>query len=418
MKSVSSKEHRRILILTADAGFGHRSAANAVVAALSERYGDACEITVLNPLEDKRTPFFLRDSQSDYDKLVRKLPELYRFGYDASDAQVPAVIVEQALTVLLFEVMNDIVRSYRPDVILSTYPLYQSAIRAVLTLTRAPIPLLVSITDLVTVHRIWFNSGVDRYFVPNNLVRSLAINYGLSPDQIQITGIPVNPQVVHEQRSPQEIRRAFGWEPDLLTVLAVGSRRVDRLIETLNIINHFGMPLQVIVAAGKDQDLYNALLEIEWHVPVKVYDYVDKMPVFMKAADLIVCKAGGLVVTEALACARPLLLIDAIPGQETGNAEYVVQNGAGELVRSNLEVLETLAHWTMNDRKLLCERAENARKLGQPNAAFEVADAVWQAAHRTAAGSNVRATGRLSLIKLLARNQIRWEEDPSSPQME
>ncbi|MCX8026175.1 MAG: hypothetical protein N3A60_13330, partial [Thermanaerothrix sp.] len=77
---------KRILILTADAGFGHRSAANAVAAALQERYGDQCEVYILNPLEDKRVPFVLRESQADYDILVRKAPELYRLGFEVSDA--------------------------------------------------------------------------------------------------------------------------------------------------------------------------------------------------------------------------------------------------------------------------------------------------------------------------------------------
>src|SRR5512142_1603554 len=145
----ADQEPTRVLILTADAGFGHRSAANAVASALHEVYGDLCEVKIANPLEDKRAPFFLRDSQSDYDKMVRNMPELYRFGYDASDASVPAVIVEQALVVLLFEVMRDIIRTYRPDVILSTYPLYQSPLRAVMTIMRSQVPLLVAITDLV-----------------------------------------------------------------------------------------------------------------------------------------------------------------------------------------------------------------------------------------------------------------------------
>ena len=105
----------------------------------------------------------------------------------------------------------------------------------------------------------------------------------------------------------------------------------------------------------------------------------------MKAADIIVCKAGGLIVTEALACGCPLILIDAIPGQETGNADYVVQNGAGDLARSTMEVLETVSHWLMNGGQLLRQRAENARRLGRPDAAYEVANAVWLAAQRSAA---------------------------------
>jgi 1,2-diacylglycerol 3-beta-galactosyltransferase len=411
----TSVERKRLLILTADAGFGHRSAANAVSAALGELYGDQCEVFIVNPLEDRRAPFFLRDSQSDYDKLVRRLPELYRLGYDASDSVVPATIVEQALIVLLYDVMRDIIRTYHPDAILTTYPLYQAPLRAVMTITRAAIPLLVTITDLATVHRLWFSSSVDLSLAPTTVVRDLALNYGLSADQVQVTGIPVNPEVAREQRSPQEIRRELGWQEDLVTVLAIGSRRVDHLLDSLNIFNHFGMQLQLAVVAGKDEKLYHELQEIDWHLPVRLYEYISNVPTLMKASDIVVCKAGGLVVTEALACGRPLLLIDAIPGQETGNADYVVQNGAGNLARSAMGVLETTSHWLMDGGRLLQERSEKARLLGRPNAAYEVANALWLSAQRSLAHiPGGRGTGRLRLVDLLTRNQINLDEDPSS----
>jgi 1,2-diacylglycerol 3-beta-galactosyltransferase len=407
----------RVLILTADAGFGHRSAANAVASALDEHYGDLSDVVIVNPLEDRRAPFFLRDSQADYDKLVRNMPELYRFGYDASDSSVPAVIVEQALTVLLFEVMRDIFRTYRPDVILSTYPLYQAPLRAVMTVNRSQVPLLVAVTDLATVHRLWFSSSVDLLMVPNPIVRDLALSYGLAPEQVQVTGIPVNPEVVREQRSIQDIRHALGWRVEIPTVLAVGSRRVDRLLETLNVLNHFGRQFQLVVVAGKDEKLYRELKATKWHVPVKLYDYVHNVPTFMKAADFIICKAGGLVITEALACGKPLLLIDAIPGQEVGNAAYVLENGAGDLARMPMEVLETVSHWTMGGGVLLRERAENARRLGMPNAAYDVAESVWTSAQRSMAQES-RGTGRLRLIDLLSRNHIRWEDESSAARTE
>lgn len=413
------RARRRILILTADAGFGHRSAANSVASALEELYGDLCEVTILNPLEDKRTPFFLRDSQSDYDKWVRNVPELYRFGYDASDSTVPAAIMENTLTVLMFEVMRDIVRTFRPNAILTTYPLYQAPLRAVMTITRTPVPLLVSVTDLATVHRIWFSNSVDLCMVPTEIVRDLALNHGLLPDQVQVTGIPVNPEVVRDQRSPTEIRQDLGWRTDMITALAVGSRRVDRLIDTLNVLNHFGQPIQLVMVAGKDQDLYRELNQIEWHVPVQLYDFVKNVPTLMKASDFIISKAGGLVVTEALACGLPMLLIDAIPGQETGNADYVVQNGAGNLALTPTEVLETLSHWFMDDRRLLRVRMENAASLGRPNAAYDVANMVWMLAQQFADRAETPSgTGRLRLINLLTRNHIHWDEEPSSSRSE
>ncbi|MFN7036121.1 MAG: hypothetical protein ACK4SN_07110, partial [Bellilinea sp.] len=82
---MSEGSRKKVLILTADAGFGHRSAANAVAAALQRQYGDQVQVEIVNPLDDKKTPLLLRESQSDDDLLVRKAPEWYKLGYDASD---------------------------------------------------------------------------------------------------------------------------------------------------------------------------------------------------------------------------------------------------------------------------------------------------------------------------------------------
>ncbi len=410
-------QKKRILILTADAGFGHRSAANAIAAALNLNFADTCETVVLNPLEDRRTPFFLRDSGTDYDRLIQNVPELYRFGYDASDTTVTSAIVESALTVLLYEVIRDAVRYNQPDAIVSTYPLYQSPLEAYFTMSGHDVPLLTVVTDLANVHRIWFNRTVDACLVPTTIVRDQALHFGLSEEQVRVTGIPVNPDLASDQRSRAEIRAALGWRSDLTTVLAVGSKRVDRLLDTLNVLNHFGAPLQLAVVAGKDLELYTALEELDWHVPAHLYEYVTNVPEMMRAADCLVCKAGGLVVTEALAAGCPMLLIDVIAGQETGNAEYVVANGAGDLAQSDMEVLETFSHWMQNDGLLLKERAQTAAKLGRPRAALEVAELAYQAALRGRL-SHRHAFSRPTLIDLFNRNKVRWGDtkDLKSPE--
>ncbi len=269
---------RKILILTADAGFGHRSAANAVHEALIETYGKHAQVEIVNPLEDRRTPFFLRESQTDYDIIVRNLPELYRFGYDASDATLPTVIFERALTVLLYEVLHDILKKHQPDAILTTYPLYQVPVQAIFTIQRYSIPFLTAVTDLATVHRIWFHAGVHALLVPNEQVRDLALTYHVPAKKIHITGIPVHPVLAHEQRPKAEIRASLGWQPDLPTLLAVGSRRVGGMPEILNVINHSGTRLQMAVVAGKDEQLFEQLQHTEWHQPVHLFEYADNMP--------------------------------------------------------------------------------------------------------------------------------------------
>lgn len=373
-------EKKNILILTADAGFGHRSAALAIQTALEEMHGADCVIDLVNPLEDKRTPFFLRDSQSDYDLIVKQAPELYRMGYDASDNPIPSAIAESALMILLYEAMRDLVTTYKPDAIVSTYPLYQSALEAVFTIDRVAIPLYTVVTDLSSVHRIWFNRASDACLVPNQTVRDLAIANNLKPENVIETGIPVSPKLMQEKRSKEVIRRELGWDPNRLTILAVGSKRVDRLIETVDTINHSGFPVQLAVAAGKDDTLYENLKAIEWHIPAYLFEYVSDMPLLMHASDAIICKAGGLIVTESLACGLPILLVDVLPGQETGNAEVIVQGSAGDLALQPLDALITLSHWMMNDQALLKIRAANSRRLGRPCAAHDVAEIVWKGA--------------------------------------
>ena len=93
------------------------------------------------------------------------------------------------------------------------------------------------------------------------------------------------------------------------------------------------------------------------------------MPLLMQAADCTVGKAGGLYVTEALACGLPILWVDLIQGQETGNAEFVINGGAGEFANNPTEALESLFHWLDKDCQLRAERARNARRLGHPRAA-------------------------------------------------
>ncbi len=386
---------KKILILMADAGFGHRSAAVALDRALNERYGDSVQTEIVNPLDDKRSPFFLRESQTDYDRWIKNFPELYKLGYEASDALVPKYLMEQTLSGLLLDVMRDLLRKSEPDAIISTYPLYQAAMTAILGRRKHKIPFYTVITDLSTVHRMWFNNRVTGLFVPNRHVAELAMNYGLHAEKIIISGIPVHPDVVSDTRTKSEIREELGLEKELTTILAVSSRRVEHMLDALNVINHFGTPLQLIVVAGKDDDLFQAVSEMEWHIPVKLYNFVENMPTLMHASDIMLCKAGGLIVTESLACGLPMILIDVIPGQETGNAEYVLAYGAGDIAETPMQLLELLSHWMLNDGGLYKRRAQNARAIGLPNSAYTVAEVLWQAvSHLPAPAAPHRRTHR------------------------
>ena len=75
--------------------------------------------------------------------------------------------MERILTVLLFEVMKNVIKEFNPQVIVTTYPLYQAPLLAVLNAMQIKIPVITVFTDISTLHRIWFNPDVDICVVPN-----------------------------------------------------------------------------------------------------------------------------------------------------------------------------------------------------------------------------------------------------------
>jgi 1,2-diacylglycerol 3-beta-galactosyltransferase len=368
---------KRILILMADYGYGHRSAANAIAQALQETHGEDCQVEIVNPMYDARAPAVLRDGEEGYNKIVRAAPELYKLGYDIGETRVVSGIVKNGFTMMLLNTLREILHEKQPDIIVCTYPSYQEILAAIFTLEKIHIPLITVVTDLATVNRLWFHRVADLCVVPTQTVYDLAIEAGLPAEKVKIIGIPVRPDLLKRNQDQAEIRRSQGWREDLFTVLAIGSQRVEHLYDALWILNHSGFPLQLAIAAGGDEEFYQRCQETEWHVETHIYDFVTEMGTFMRAADSVLGKAGGLTVSESLACGLPMILVDVIPGQETGNADYVVSGDAGVLVSNPTDVLEAMAHWLEKDRSYYHQQAQNARRLGRPQAAFDIAELAW-----------------------------------------
>ena len=368
---------KRILILTADYGYGHRSAAKAVTQALQELYGKDCQVDIVNPMDHPRAPAVLRDGANNYDRMVREAPDLYKITFEVGDTAVVSGIVKNSLTLMLVNAIREIIHEKQPDVIVCTYSSYQNSLSAIFDLEKIHIPVLTVVTDLATVNRLWFHPVADVCVVPTQAVYDLAMRAGLPAENVKIIGIPVRPELMKGNEDQASIRRSLGWREDLFTVLAIGSKRVEHLYDALWILNHSGFPLQLVIAAGGDEEFYQRCQKTEWHVETHIYNFVDEMGTLMRGADCVLGKAGGLTVSEALACGLPLILVDVIPGQETGNAEHVVAGKAGMLASDPIEVLEAIAHWLERDRDYYQQQVQNAHRLGRPRAALDIAEQIW-----------------------------------------
>ena len=379
---------KQILILTADAGFGHRSTANALARAFELRYGDAAEVTIVNPLDEPGAPPFLRSAENDYDKLATQWPSFYKLGYKMTDLALTTSATEMTYVLIMYDLIARLMKQHRPDVVVITFPTYQYPVAAYRRLSGSSVPMVTVVTDLLSLQKMWFTASSDLCLVPTQHAADLALERGLDPEIVHVTGLPVNPALA-DVPDKAEARAALGWPADKFTVLAAGSKRVERLDEFAHVLNHAGFDLHLVAVAGGNDELYARLQATDWHIPTTLHNFVDNMPAMLHAADCVVSKAGGLIVTESLACGRPLLLVQVIPGQETGNAELVTREGAGDLTLEPLEFLEAMGNWLADGARLYHQRAANARRLGRPEAAVAAADLIWDACRE---GSTQRAS--------------------------
>ncbi len=395
-------DHNRVLILTADAGYGHRSAALAIEAAMQERYGDRCTTTVLNPLQEDGSPSILQTlSEQGHDRYVQSELGLYDLGYRISDGIATAALMEQVFSALLHDPLTELLVRTEPDVVVSTYPFFLEPLSFVVDRTGDATPLVSVITDLVAVHTIWFNPRVDLCLVPTEQARQKALRRNVSADRIHVTGLPVHPRFGAEKRSPAEIRAELGWRIDLPTALIVGGTRVTNVLEVARLIDRSGLNVQLVIVAGGDKELHAQLSAESWRGEVHVYGFVDDMPALIHASDVVMAKGGGLIVSETLACGRPLILFSSTAGQETGNVEYVTSNRAGDWSPTPIEALASLVRWLSGDRAVLAERTANARRAGRPQAVYDVVDSVWELVETgprpTPRDRNLRKAARLPL---------------------
>jgi processive 1,2-diacylglycerol beta-glucosyltransferase len=100
--------------------------------------------------------------------------------------------------------------------------------------------------------------------------------------------------------------------------------------------------VHLTITAGRDPDLRAKLIErTRKHADrVRVLGWTNQMPELMMSHHLVISKAGGATVQEAIAARCPMIVNQVIPGQEEGNAELIWRFGLGAVAEKNREVAE------------------------------------------------------------------------------
>lgn len=229
--------------------------------------------------------------------------------------------------------LESIVTAYAPDVVVSTQMIPAAMVASLKRRGRLNVPLIGVLTDY-GLHDFWRQPGVDCYCIAHD---SIAAWPSGSPCEITATGVPLMPAFA--QPLPQaEARRQLNLDPHQKIVLILGGGlglSVDAIAAQL-----LERPANtsLIVMPGRNSTARAALAAQaanrlrHGNGPIHICDWTERMDVYIRAADVVVGKPGGVSLAEVLACGRPLFATRSLGGQEGFNVRFLEQHQVGALV--------------------------------------------------------------------------------------
>ncbi len=113
---------------------------------------------------------------------------------------------------------------------------------------------------------------------------------------------------------------------------------------------------------------------------MKVLGWTNQMPELLMSHHLVISKAGGATVQEAIAARCPMIVNQVIPGQEEGNAELITKFNLGAVVEKNKEVAEAVELAFEKRATLWHEWRKNLKKISRPDAALRIGELILEAA--------------------------------------
>jgi processive 1,2-diacylglycerol beta-glucosyltransferase len=338
----------RILILTAAFGEGHNSAARNLSLAFA-RLG--VESRVVDPCREA-SPWVTKVLCWLYRWVTTHAPKLwyriYRSTDDMDFSQQRSGLMRKPERLLA-----SLVADYQPQAIVSTYPIYPYFLDRILAGVATPPPVFTVITDSIEINASWKKAPTSAWLVTDPLTRDLLIRAGLAAEKVIDTGFPVHPSFaemegVSGQASVQPFR-----------VLYFPTSKKPHIRRTSRALLQSSPNVQMTIVLGRNvRLLHRRAKELQREFPgrIRLIGWTKRVPELLNTHHLVVGKAGGATVHEAIAAQCPMLVHHLVPGQEEGNLRLLEHLGAGALAETPEQV-----HATMVD--LLADHASQWRRM-------------------------------------------------------
>lgn len=376
---------KRVLVLSASVGAGHLRAAQAVELALRQ-LDPAAEVRNLDVLEFTNAAFRQLYGRAYLD-LVNRAPHVLGYFYDLMD-RPPSDARKADRLRLALEKLNmtrflKFLTAEPWDVVVNTHFLPAELIAALRKSGKLTTPHFTVTTDFET-HRLWVNEPCEHYFSATDEGAAYLQHLGVAAGNVTVSGIPIHPAFSRpkDRGACLAEQGLIGDRPIVLQLSGgFGVGPIEKIFRALLEID---IPLEVVVVTGRNEAVQAQLDRV--NVPschrVKIIGFTEKIDELMAVSDLVVSKPGGLTTSEVLASGAAMAVINPIPGQESRNSDYLLENGAAVKI-NNVATLGHKLRRLLHEPSQLARLKENARAISKPRAAFIIAQKAldWPISH-------------------------------------
>lgn len=330
-----------VLLLSCSTGGGHNSAAAALQSCLEARGHTAALCNVLEFLPPSAAEFITKGHDFSY----RHLPKLYGVGYRYEERHPPVGLYRQVVKGA--PKLGERIAALRPDAVICVHVFAAMMVTELRRRGELSLPTCFLATDYTCSPGVG-QLDADRFFIPHEALREEFIAAGVPSERILSTGIPVRPEFTPPP-DRAGLRRRLGMERGRLLVMTGGSMGCGPIPQIAGLLApRLGPDDRLLVICGSNRGMYRKLSAVfRRSKKVVVLGYTKDMARLMCAADLLITKAGGLSTAEAVATETPLLYINAVPGCESRNLQFMKSHGyaaagahAWDVARQALSLLE------------------------------------------------------------------------------
>lgn len=357
---------------------GHYRASLAIESALKTLSPD---ITTMNINGFAYTnPFFEKLINRTYMSVIRNKPEVWEYLYDNPKVLKSVQGLRDAIHRSNSKKLKVLIQDeFKPDAVVCTQAFPCGMVADYKKYLGLDLPLFGVLTDHAP-HSYWIFDNVDYYIVPSEASRNHFIRNGVEDARIRVFGIPIDPRF-NDRREKEDICRKLGLDSRKRTVLIMGgSQGLGPVEKMADALERIALDFQILAVCGINKRLQKTLAKKgkRYKKKMLVFSLTENVDELMEISDIIITKPGGLTTSEALAKNLPMIIIHPIPGQETKNTDFLLQQGVA-LRAEDWEDVSVLVQELFSNSVKLQEMRRKADIIKKSNSAMDIAQLILHA---------------------------------------